>query len=982
MVLCSGLITSANIPVPLRGISVDVQVKGFVADVSATLKYKNVEENAVEAVFVFPMDDDSAVYSFQATIEGKTIVADIQEKEQSHKTYDEAISQGQQAFLLEEDQSSGDIFSCSVGNLLPGQEAEVTLLYVQELAVEADGAVRFVLPAVLNPRYNPEGQKESITEAAPEGLVGEIPYTLSLNARFQSVHGIAKIESSSQISPLEYTNEEKTEAKVSLAEGHKFEQDVEILVYYTDASKPSVSVEVGDSDFAVGSLLGDPVVMLNFYPSFPAVQEMASCGEFIFLVDRSGSMTTAMTPEPNSPTRIQSTKETLVLLLKSLPVGCYFNVFGFGTSIESFFSESVAYSQETVNEAVRKVNEMSADLEGTEILQALQKIYKTAARSEHPRQLFVFTDGEVSNTRRVISEVRRNSSNHRCFAFGIGEGASTALLKGISRSANGTCQFITGNERLQSKALQSLKYALQPVAKEVELKWTLPDGLDVVLISQAPAAIFHGQRSIVYAQLQGQVGDVTEGLVSLNYKFQEEVFINELQLTLNPEPAERPTIHRLAAKVLISELEADSDSGKTKKRIVETSIQSGVISSLTTYIAINKETMQTIEGPPTRRNIPPTAPEVAVCTIYAPTTESEETSDQTESKTESEETSDQTEAKTESEETSDQTEAKTELEETSDQTEANTESEETSDQTEAKTESEETSDQTEAKTESEETSDQTEAKTESEETSDQTEAKTESEETSDQTEAKTESEETSDQTEAKTESEETSDQTEAKTESEETSDQTETKTESEETSDQTEAKTESEETSDQTEAKTESEETSDQTEAKTESEETSDQTETKTESEETSDQTEAKTESEETSDQTESVERSGQDEPVLSSEPSPTTQADVPILLRLVTVQNADGSWDQSSELASILGISEEFKENRPELEVEAAVWTTLLAVLWLHTSRHEQRDEWELVEWKAVLWLKSKAGSSFSELLKAGNELLKSSVDAAVFGF
>ncbi|XP_063309860.1 von Willebrand factor A domain-containing protein 5A-like [Pelobates fuscus] len=410
---CGLIIVCSKKPVPLKGISVDVQVKGFVADVSATLKYKNVEENAVEALFVFPMDDDSAVYSFEATVEGKKIIADIQEREQARKTYDEAISKGQQGFLLEEDKSSGDIFSCTVGNLLPGQEAEVTLCFVRELPVEADGAVRFVLPAVLNPRYTPKDEEPSITATRPQVPIGQIPYTLSLNAHFQSAYGISKIESNCNITPLEYTDTDKTAAKVSLAQGHKFERDVELLVYYNEVNKPSATVESALPDAKAGSVMAEQVVMLNFYPSFPAMQEQSNCGEFIFLMDRSGSMECAMNSKPNSPQRIQSAKETLVLLLKSLPLGCYFNIYGFGSHFESFFPETMEYTQKSMEEAVKKVTEMEADFGGTEILQPLKKIYKTGVRSEHPRQLFVFTDGEVGNTKQVIAEVQKNSQHHR-----------------------------------------------------------------------------------------------------------------------------------------------------------------------------------------------------------------------------------------------------------------------------------------------------------------------------------------------------------------------------------------------------------------------------------------------------------------------------------------------------------------------------------------------------------------------------------------
>ncbi|PIO13274.1 hypothetical protein AB205_0203180, partial [Aquarana catesbeiana] len=85
----------------------------------------------------------------------------------------------------------------------------------------------------------------SITATRPQVPIGEIPYTLSLNAHFQSTYGIAKIESKCNITPLEYTDSDKTSAKVSLAEGHKFDRDVELLAYYMDVNKPSVTVEAG-----------------------------------------------------------------------------------------------------------------------------------------------------------------------------------------------------------------------------------------------------------------------------------------------------------------------------------------------------------------------------------------------------------------------------------------------------------------------------------------------------------------------------------------------------------------------------------------------------------------------------------------------------------------------------------------------------------------------------------------------------------------
>uniref|UniRef100_A0A8C5QX18 VWFA domain-containing protein n=1 Tax=Leptobrachium leishanense TaxID=445787 RepID=A0A8C5QX18_9ANUR len=370
-----------------------------------------------------------------------------------------------------------------------------------------------------------------------------------------------------------------------------------------------------------GSFMAHHVVMLNFNPSFPEAEEQCTCGEFIFLMDRSGSMQEQMNSKPNSPQRIQSAKDTLILLLRSLPLGSYFNVFSFGSGFQSFFPKSVEYTQKSMEKAWRKVKEMEANFGGTEILEPLNHIYKTRSRPGHPRQLFVFTDGEVGNTRSVIEVVQKNAKNHRCFTFGIGEGASTALLKGMARAGNGTADFITSNDRMQPRVLRALKHAIQPIVEDVALKWSLPPDLDSDLLSEIPHAIFQGHRCILYAQVKGKVDFPATGSVSLEYRYKDEVFQNVLPLSFDVGKAERPTIHRLAAKTLISELEDRdfSDSEETKKRILETSLQSGVISSLTAFLAVNKDTTQLVDCDPLRWDIPSTGRKVittpATCSI-------------------------------------------------------------------------------------------------------------------------------------------------------------------------------------------------------------------------------------------------------------------------------------------------------------------------------------------------------------------------------
>ncbi|XP_029372638.1 von Willebrand factor A domain-containing protein 5A-like isoform X1 [Echeneis naucrates] len=611
---CCGLITTQKEPVPLKSIEVELEVKDHVATVVSTLNYQNQEDKPLEAVFVFPLPGDAAVCHFSAKIGQTQIVAEVKEKQQAREDYDDALSSGQQAFLLEESEQSPDIFTLSVGSLPPGESASIRLEYITELAVQADDGLRFSLPAVLNPRYEPQGSggTEAATVQVTSVPASQIPYSLSFSARVSSPRPVSKVESNCSLDPLQYLNKEQTQATVKLAGGHKFDRDVELLIYYKDAHQPTAVVEAGQASAKPGSLMGDPVVMLSLYPEFPesVMSSLSSCGEFVFLMDRSGSMSCSTSHSKPKETRIGSARDTLLLLLKSLPMGCYFNVYSFGSSYQHIFPKSVEYSDQTLEEAVKKVEEMTANLGGTEILQPLKHIYNQPCIPKQPRQLFVFTDGEVSNTKEVINLVKKNSGSHRCFSFGIGEGASSALINGLAKKGRGHAQFITGADRMQTKVMQSLRFALQPAVVDISIKWDLPKQVSATVLSPPITTLFQGQRSLVYAQLTGKSSEGAQGSVTVNYKLAGQPSKTQLHFSLKPAEDTGLTVHRLGARVLIRSLEMEEreDRGEkgeaVKEKVVELSVKSGVSSSFTAFIAVNKSDGKPIEGPLIHRNVP------------------------------------------------------------------------------------------------------------------------------------------------------------------------------------------------------------------------------------------------------------------------------------------------------------------------------------------------------------------------------------------
>uniref|UniRef100_A0A8C1GWA6 von Willebrand factor A domain-containing protein 5A-like n=1 Tax=Cyprinus carpio TaxID=7962 RepID=A0A8C1GWA6_CYPCA len=597
MEIC-GLVTEKNETVPLKSISVQVLVQDHVATVSSTLQYVNEEERPLEALFVFPLPADAAVCHFSAKIGEQEIVAEVQDRETARDRYDDAVSSGQQAFLLEESSESPDVFRLSVGCLSAGQNAAVTIIYVTELAVQDDHSLRFCLPAVLNPRYTP----------AAAGIVSEIssgavPYTLTLSVHVSSPKPISKLESSCTLDPLVFLHSDHTQATVNLSPGHMFDKDVELFVYYQDTHQPSAIVEAGVTTAPPGSLMRDTVVMISLYPEFPeeVMSSLRAQGEFVFVIDRSGSMGDMMHHGKGAQNRIESH-------VFILPVGCYFNIYGFGSDFESFFPHSVEYNQDTVDKALKRVKKMKADMGGTEILQPLKHIYSQPCYPDHPRQLFVFTDGEVGNTKEVLDLVKSHVHSHRCFSFGIGEGASAALITGMAREGSGHAQFITDTDRMQPKVMQSLRFALQPAVLNISVDWTLPDDVTVDTLSPPINVLFQGQRTLIYAQLKGESSGGSEGTVTVKYSLKDQPVTNQLHFCLKPTEETQLSIHRLAARTLIRSLEQEERSGDAdvegiRSRMVELSVQAGVSSVHTAFIAVNKDSRQTVKGPLLQRGV-------------------------------------------------------------------------------------------------------------------------------------------------------------------------------------------------------------------------------------------------------------------------------------------------------------------------------------------------------------------------------------------
>src|SRR5262249_20183100 len=119
------LVTTGGAAVPLRGVEVVAEVMGGYAHARVRQKYVNEESKAVEAVYTFPLPSDATLTGFHMTCDGRTLAGEVKEREEAFAHYDEAINAGHGAALLEQERPN--VFTASVGNLLPGEETIIEI---------------------------------------------------------------------------------------------------------------------------------------------------------------------------------------------------------------------------------------------------------------------------------------------------------------------------------------------------------------------------------------------------------------------------------------------------------------------------------------------------------------------------------------------------------------------------------------------------------------------------------------------------------------------------------------------------------------------------------------------------------------------------------------------------------------------------------------------------------------------------------------
>lgn len=227
----AGLLTKKGTDIPLEGVQVKGQITGRTARVKIAQRFRNHESSPVEAVYKFPLPETCALCGFRAVAGDRTFSGAIEERELAFRRYDEAIIDGDGAYLL--DQERPNIFTLSIGNLDPGTTAVIELEYIEMLDTNED-EVRLVLPTTIAPRYVPPSSPA--VDGIPAGhlvnpgFATSVPYGISIEMLICGKDRVSSVECPSHRTTTAFTG---NDIMLSLAGGTaKMDRDFILTVKY------------------------------------------------------------------------------------------------------------------------------------------------------------------------------------------------------------------------------------------------------------------------------------------------------------------------------------------------------------------------------------------------------------------------------------------------------------------------------------------------------------------------------------------------------------------------------------------------------------------------------------------------------------------------------------------------------------------------------------------------------------------------------
>ncbi len=550
---------------------VEINIDGMAARVAVTQKFENPGEGWIEAKYVFPLPDESAVDAMTMIVGERRIIGKIKEKEAAQKIYQQEKSEGKKTSLLE--QRRPNMFITSVANIGPHEQVQIKIEYQQKVQYQDDlFSLRF--PMAITPRYMPKHREVEEppvdakvdfaesgwavqTDASKEDKTSLVNLHLTLKSGF----GLQQFTSLyHQVS----TSQEDGTYHLVLADGAKPDRD--FVVQWVP--KPEVSPKAALFEEVIGE---EKYLLLMLMP--PRLDSRILPREVIYIIDTSGSM---------GGESIRQAREALLTSLASLKPAEQFNIIEFNDQARALFPSARPADTENINEAAAMVKGLEAG-GGTEMMSALKLALEDQGSKERLRQIVFITDGAVDNEGELFAFIAEHLGQNRLFTVGIGSAPNGYFMSRAAMAGRGTHTYIGNISEVKNKMGLLFDKLAAPCSTDIALK--AENGSKLEVFPNPIADLYLGEPLVVTIKTDNQAKAFTLSGRQLGKDWSYSVPVQQ--------GSAKGGISKLWARAKIRNLMESAILGGSKEKvrgeITSTALKYGLVSKYTSLVAVEEK---------------------------------------------------------------------------------------------------------------------------------------------------------------------------------------------------------------------------------------------------------------------------------------------------------------------------------------------------------------------------------------------------------